>query len=118
MAGQGAVVSWRRSDVIGQADPASNGRARVDTSLSEHEERIYRVWLHSPSVHALDPTESILAFKIANALSLPGSRVLRALRGVPVPDAGLVERVERFVEEEPTLTFVREGSARRIALVR
>ena len=89
----------------------------MDTELSEHEERIYRVWMHSPSVFSRDPTESILAFKIANELRLPGSRVLKVLRGAPVPDPELVRNVERFVEEDPTLAFVQEGSARRITLV-
>jgi len=89
----------------------------VDASLSKDEERIYDVWLHSPSVFARDPVETILAFKIAKLLQYPGSKVLKALRGQSGLDPEMLRRVEDLVRDDPDLGFVEEGGARRIVLL-
>jgi hypothetical protein len=88
----------------------------LDASLSDDEKRIYDVWLHSPSVFASDPVETILAFKIAKLLQYPGSKVLKALRGQEGLDPEMVRRVEEFVRGDPALRFVPDGDARRISL--
>ena len=88
----------------------------MDLTLSEHEQRIYEVWMHSPSVFSSNPAETILAFKIAKQVQHPASRVLKALRGQPGLDEGLVRDVEAFVENEPNLIFVDDGPQRVIAL--
>ncbi len=87
----------------------------MDDSLSEVEKLLYRVWLHSPSVSGTR-IETILAFKIANEIRGIPSRVLKALRAQPGVDPELLRRVEGFVENDESLTFIRDGPVRSIAL--
>jgi len=87
----------------------------VDCSLSDIDKPLYRVWLHSPSVFGTE-TETILAYKIAQEVRGIPSRVLKALRGLPGVDPDLRQRVEQFVENDDSLTFVEGGSVRSIAL--
>ncbi len=89
----------------------------MDDTLLGHAARLFEVWRYSPSVYSSDRTELVLAFKIARLLHLPGSKVLKALRGVPGPTEEMVRRVELFVESDPTLVYVQDGDRRRIALV-
>jgi len=65
----------------------------------------------------MDPLETILAYKISKEIQLPGSKVLKALRGEPGVPEDLVRAVEVFVENDPTLTFAYDGDTRRITLV-
>ena len=88
----------------------------MDASLTPDEERRYFIWLHSPSVSASDPVETILAYKISKVLGYPGSRVLKALRGQSGLDPEMVRRVEELVRDDPQLDFVGEGDARRIVV--
>ncbi len=87
----------------------------MDDSLRDVEKLLYRVWLHSPSVSGTR-LETILAFKIANEIHGIPSRVLRALRAQPGVDPELLRRVEGFVENDESLTFVHDGPVRSIAL--
>lgn len=88
----------------------------MDCSLSADEERRFVAWLHSPSVYGPDREELILAWKIARQCKAVPSRALRALRGAAGADPELAARLERFVEQEPGLTFVAEPPQRRVAL--
>ena len=87
----------------------------MDCCLSENERSLYRVWLHSPSVFG-NPTETILAFKIAREIQGIPSRVLKALRGQAGVDPELVAQVEAFVAADRSLVFVEDEGLRRIAL--
>lgn len=87
----------------------------MDCSLSDIDKPLYRVWLHSPSVFGTE-TETILAYKIAQEVRGIPSRVLKALRGLPGVDPDLRQRVEQFVENDDSLTFVEGGSVRSISL--
>ena len=90
----------------------------MDCELTDAERRNYRAWLHSPSVFSSDPTETILAFKIATATGCVASRVLKALRGQPGVDPEIVDRVETFVARDATLAFTHDAEGvRRITLV-
>ena len=89
----------------------------MDCSLSEIDEPLYRVWLHSPSVFGTE-TETILAYKIAKEIQGIPSRVLKALRALPGVDPNLRRRVEEFVENDESLTFVEGDKMRGIALAR
>jgi hypothetical protein len=106
----------RLAGFLFDSETVLHGRRALDASLSDDEKRIYDVWLHSPSVFASDPVETILAFKIAKLLQYPGSKVLKALRGQEGLDPEMVRRVEEFVREDPALCFVQDGDARRISL--
>ena len=88
----------------------------MDCSLSADEERRFAAWLHSPSVFGPDRNELILAWKISRRCGTVPSRTLRALRGVDGVDPELRARLERFVEQEPGLTFVQDPPVRRVAL--
>ncbi len=88
----------------------------MDCTLSENEKPLYRAWLHSPSVFG-SATETILAFKIARDLGAIPSRVLKALRAQAGVDTALLAQVEEFVERDPSLAFVQDGSARTISIV-
>lgn len=87
----------------------------MDDSLSKVEKLLYRVWLHSPSVSG-SRIETILAYKIAKEIHGIPSRVLKALRAQPGVDAELLRRVEGFVANDESLTFVHDGPVRSIAL--
>jgi hypothetical protein len=90
----------------------------MDCALTPSQRRSYVAWLHSPSVFSSDPSETILAFKIAAATGCVASRVLRALRGESGLDPALVARVEAFVAADASLDFViDEDGIRRITLV-
>ena len=88
----------------------------MDCSLSEIDKPLYRVWLHSPSVFGTE-TETILAYKIAKEIQGIPSRVLKALRAQPGVDPDLRRRVEEFVENDDSLTFIEDGAVRSIALL-
>lgn len=88
----------------------------MDCSLNADEKRRYLAWLHSPSVHGPDENELILAYKIARKFKAVPSKSLKALRGIEGVDPALVSKLERFVEEEPGLTFTHDASIRRVAL--
>ncbi len=89
----------------------------MDCALTENEKGLYEVWMHSPSVYGPDSEETILAWKIANAMKSIPSRVLRALRNDEGSDPDLVRQLEAFVAADSTLTFRRDGSVRRVTLV-
>lgn len=86
----------------------------MDLELTGHDKRIYEVWLRSPSVFADDPAQTILAYKIGKETGLPGSRVLKVLRGDAGVDAAWVATVEEFVARDPDLHFEGEGPGRRL----
>jgi len=89
----------------------------MDLFLSESEQREYVAWIHSPSVASPDPEETILAYKISRRIGCPGSKTLRALRGVPGVPEEIARKVEDFVANEPTLTFRMDAGVRRVTLV-
>lgn len=88
----------------------------MDCSLSSSVKRQYEAWMHSPSVFSSIPSETILAFKISRELHLPPSKVLKALRGVTDLDPALLQAVERYVKENPTLDFQGNSPTRLIVL--
>jgi hypothetical protein len=88
----------------------------MDNSLTPDERRRFHAWVYSPSVSSSNRDELIIAFKLSKILSYPGSRVLKALRGIPGLDAAMVRTVEDFVMNDASLAFTGEPPARMVRL--
>ncbi len=90
----------------------------MDNSFTSDERRRFDAWLHSPTVFSSNTDELIIAFKMGGLLHHPASRVLKALRGLEGPDREMVQQVEDFVLNEPSLTFTCEAPARLVVFTK
>lgn len=76
----------------------------------------YKAWLASSSISTPHSPETVIAWKMARMLRLNPTTVIKSLRGQKGQNPSLVRRLERIVDANPSLRFVRDGSVRRVAL--
>lgn len=89
----------------------------MDNLLTPDEKRRFTAWVYSPSVFSSHRDELIIAFKLSKILHYPASRVLKALRGMPGLDQGMMHSVEDFVQSDASLVFTGEPPSRLVKLV-
>jgi hypothetical protein len=89
----------------------------MDNSLTDDEHRRFSAWRYSPSVSSGSRNELIVAFKIGKLLHFPSSKVLKALRGREGLAPELVEAVEQYVMDEPSLQLTGESPERLVVFV-
>jgi len=87
-----------------------------DLAMTGAERQRYDAWMRTSSVTTPHSEETILSFKIAEAISRPPLNVIRSLRGQKGQSPQLVADLERLVDENPSLRFLRDGRVRRVAL--
>jgi len=65
----------------------------------------YEAWLASKGVSTPDSPEMVIAWQLAKVIHVRPTALIRALRGQQGDTAGLVERVQRIVEANPSIEF-------------
>lgn len=80
------------------------------------DQREYENSLDSSSTSTPHSPEMVIAWRLSRILGENPTKVIRSLRNQRGQSLDLVKRLERIVENNPTLRFVADGRVRRVGL--
>ncbi len=91
-------------------------KTSFSSAVPPAEQREYENWLDSSSTSTPHSPEMVIAWRLSRILGENPTKVIRSLRNQRGQSPDLIRRLERIVENNPTLRFVADGRVRRVAL--